>query len=531
MTKYIFITGGVVSSIGKGLTSASLGMLLKSRGLKVGIQKLDPYFNPDPSTLTPYQHGEIYVTDDGTETDLALGHYERFMNINLTAASSTTLGKIYRRVLDKEREGFYGGNTVQVIPHITNEVKDVIMHGLGEEAFDVMIVEIGGTVGDIESHALLETIRQIRQDLGRRNTLFIHIALVPYLHFAGEAKTKPVQHSAKHLRSIGIQPDIIVCRAEYPLDSNTTDKIALFCDIDKNAVLQHIDTDNLYEIPIRLAAQGFDTITVEKLQLECGERDISDWQQFYEKSLSAHIPVTIAVVGKYTELPDAYLSIFASLRHSAISDNAKLEPRLIDAEELNEENIDEKLAGVDGILIPDGFGIRGCSGMLKASAYARCHSIPFLGIGMGMHIALVDAARNLANMQDAHMPETKAKDGVMIFDSRNQIQEGEVGGTLEVGLLPCQVKPDTKLAAAYGAEVIYERHRHRYALKKAYQKQLEDYGVVFSGVSPDGSLLEVMELQNHPWFVGVQYHPEFKSRPEAPHPLFNAFMKAALNKK
>lgn len=524
MTKYIFFTGGVVSSLGKGLTAASLGKLLQSRGLKIGIIRLDPYFNPDPSTMNPYQHGEVFVTNDGAETDLALGHYERFMNINLTEQSCTTLGRIYRHILDQEREGVFGGSTVQVVPHVTNECKNVILAGPSDEEFDIVIVEIGGTVGDMECHAFLETIRQVRQDVGRKNTLFVHVALVPYLHKAEEPKTKPVQHSVKTLRSIGIQPDIIVCRTEVLLDESATDKIALFCDIDKDAVIQRLDTDNIYDIPMDLYEQKMDQIVIDKLNLDCGEADVASWESFYNKSIADLKPVKIALVGKYTSLPDAYLSVTEALRHCAINEGLQAEIKMIAAQDLTSENVEATLGYADGIIIPDGFGVRGSEGMMLAAKYGRQSQKPTFAIGMGMHTAVVEFARNVAGIKNAGIPETENADETVIFATRTAGEQQ--GGSLECGLKDISLMHHTKIFDIYNSDMIKERHRHRYSLDVAYKKVLEDAGMVFSGYCADGEIVEAMELPEHPWFVACQFRPEFLSRPEYPHPLYTSFVKS-----
>ena len=529
MTKFVFVTGGVVSSLGKGITAASLGRLLKSRGLKVAIQKFDPYINPDPGTMTPYQHGEVFVTDDGAETDLDLGHYERFVDINLTRYSSITMGKIYRSVLDKERSGFYDGVTVQVIPHITNEVKSAMTRLAREQDLDVLITEIGGTVGDIESLPYLETIRQLRRDLGKENTLFVHVTLVPYIKAAGEAKTKPTQHSVKELRSIGIQPDIIICRSVFPLAKDITDKISLFCDIDKDAVMQVPDVDTIYEVPLVLLEQGFDKIVADKLNIKLNPAAVEDWLDFCQKAKSVEIPMTIALVGKYVQLPDAYLSISESLRHAAIYHNVKLDVKWIDAAKLTEERYEKELAGMAGIIVPSGFGIRGGYGKMLAACYARVNKIPFLGMGMGMHMAMVDFAREVVGIKDATVPETKTENPEIIFQYwDNAICNGSLGGTLRVGSLPCRLQPGSLAAKAYGSELIFERHRHRYEFINAYRERFENKGMIMSGVTEDGETVEIVELKEHPWFVACQFHPEFKSRPQKPHPLFRDFIGASL---
>lgn len=519
MTKYIFFTGGVVSSLGKGLTAASLGKLLKARGLKVGVLRLDTYFNTDNGLMNPYQHGEVFVTNDGAETDLALGHYERFMNVSLSGNACSTLGRIYRRILDRERAGDFGGNTVQVIPHVTNEIKRTITHDLDNWAFDVIIVEIGGVVGDIESLAFLEAIRQIRRDMGRENTLFVHVALVPYLHMAGEAKTKPVQHSVKTLRNIGIQPDVIVCRTEVELDEPSCNKISLFCDIDREAVIQQVYTDDIYELPLNLHQQGFDRIVAEKLKLPAAEADIASWQEFYQRSMQERKPVKLALVGKYTDLPDAYISLVEALSHSAINQDAKAEVEMLAAQEITAENVDEKLADYDGIVIPDGFGFRGAEGMILAAGYARKNDVPMLALGMGMHAAVVEFARNVAKIPAA-MPESGEKD--ILFATRGAKQQG---GSLDCGLSQITLAPGSMAAKIYQQPEIAERHRHRYVLRDDVEGVLAAAGLKFGGRSTESNFVEVVELADHKWFMGLQYHPEFLSRPEFPHPLLMDFVR------
>ena len=522
MTKYIFFTGGVVSSLGKGLTAASLGKLLKSRGLKVGVLRLDTYFNTDNGLMNPYQHGEVFVTNDGAETDLALGHYERFMNISLSGKACSTLGRIYRRILDRERAGDFGGNTVQVIPHVTNEIKRVITHDLDNWAFDVIIVEIGGVVGDIESLAFLEAIRQMRRDMGRSNTLFIHVALVPYLTLAGEAKTKPVQHSVKTLRSLGIQPDIIVCRTEVELDESAANKISLFCDIDREAVIQQLYTDNVYELPLNLHRQGLDGIVADKLSLPPAEADISGWEEFYRRSLANNKTVRLALVGKYTALPDAYISMAEALRHSAINLGAQAKVELLAAQDITAENVAEKLAGYAGVVIPDGFGYRGAEGMILAAGYARQNNLPLLAVGMGMHAAVVEYARNVAKIPAA-MPESGKPD--VLFATHGTAQQG---GSMDSGLSDITLMPGSLAAKIYQKPEIAERHRHRYVLREDVEAPLLAAGMRFGGRSAEGAFVEVVELPGHKWFMGLQYHPEFISRPEHPHPLLMDFLNICI---
>ncbi len=529
-TKYIFVTGGVVSSLGKGITAASLGRLLKSRGLKVGIQKFDPYINMDPGTLSPYQHGEVFVTNDGSETDLDLGHYERFIDIELTKYSSVSMGRVYGAVLDNERWGKYEGGTVQVIPHITNEAKERMLYAGREYQLDVVITEIGGTVGDIESLPYLETIRQIRQDLGKENTLFIHMTLVPYIKSAGEAKTKPTQHSVKELRSIGIQPDIIACRAEMPLSKELTDKIALFCDTDQEAVIQVVDAENIFEVPLLLAEQGLDQLVVDRLGLsQAGPLDIDDWRAFYHRVLGADKEVEVALVGKYVELQDAYLSVAEALRHAGYAHDAKVKIRWVNATELTPENCESELSGVSGIIVPSGFGVRGGEGKILAAGYARTHQVPFLGIGMGMQAAIVEFARNVVGIKDANLPEVTPKPTDPIIEPwMPEALNQELGGTLCLGLGPCHIEKEGKALAAYGESEIAERHRHRYQFNNDYKKTLAEHGMIFSAINPESEAVEIIELADHPWFVACLFHPEFKSRPQRPHPLFRDFIGQAL---
>ena len=529
MTKFIFVTGGVVSSLGKGITAASLGRLLKSRGLKVAIQKFDPYINVDPGTMSPYQHGEVFVTDDGAETDLDLGHYERFIDINLTKNSNVTTGKVYWAVISKERRGDYLGGTVQVIPHITNEIKDRILRVAKESNPDVVITEIGGTVGDIESLPFLEAIRQLKNDVGKDNVLYLHVTLVPTLKVTGELKTKPTQHSVKELRSIGIQPDIIVARAEQPLSKEITEKIALFGDIDKNAVIQAIDANNIYEVPLKLKEEGLDDIVIKKLGLSCGEPDLTEWEQIVLRYKNPKFEVTIGIVGKYVSLPDAYLSVAEALRHAGIYHETKINIRWIDAEVLEKEPVEEYLSNLDGILVHGGFGDRGIEGKIAAIRYARENQVPFLGLCLGMQTAVIEFARHVAGLQDANSSEFKPEGPHSVIDLLPEQKEVEqLGGTMRLGLYPCKLVPGTKAAEAYGEEIIYERHRHRYEFNNEYREMLTELGLIISGTSPDGRLVEIIEINEHPWFVATQFHPEFKSRPNRPHPLFRDFIGASL---
>ncbi|MGF7183968.1 CTP synthase [Desulfitispora alkaliphila] len=529
MTKFIFVTGGVVSSLGKGIAAASLGRLLKNRGLKVAIQKFDPYINVDPGTMSPYQHGEVYVTDDGTETDLDLGHYERFVDISLSGSSSVTTGKIYWSVLNKERRGDYLGGTVQVIPHITNEIKDSIKRVARESDTDVVITEIGGTVGDIESLPFLEAIRQMKSDVGRENVMYIHVTLVPYLKAAGEVKTKPTQHSVKELRSIGIQPDVIICRSEEPIPTEMEEKLALFCDIDKEAVIQAVDAKSIYEVPLTLESQGLDDIVVRRLQLECGPVDMTEWEQLVDKIRNLDKNTTIALVGKYVELPDAYLSVAESLRHAGIVHGTDVTIKWINSCEINEGNASELLQDVDGILVPGGFGDRGIEGKIIASKYARENKVPFLGICLGMQMAVAEFARNVAGLEGAGSSEFEPSGAHPVIDLLPEQRDVEdLGGTMRLGKYPCKLVPGTKAAAAYEQDEVDERHRHRYEFNNDYRDQLASKGLTISGTSPDGNLVEIIEVQGHPWFVGTQFHPELKSRPNRPHPLFKDFIGATL---
>lgn len=532
MTKYIFVTGGVVSSLGKGITAASLGRLLKSRGVKVEIQKFDPYINIDPGTMSPYQHGEVFVTDDGAETDLDLGHYERFVDINLSQNSNVTTGKIYWSVINKERRGDYLGGTVQVIPHITNEIKEGILKVAKETKPDVVITEIGGTVGDIESLPFIEAIRQMKSDIGRNHVLYVHVTLVPFIKAAGEAKTKPTQHSVKELRSIGIQPDVIVCRSELPLSKDMEEKIALFCDIDKDAVIQCIDAESIYEVPLILQEEGLDDIVIERFGLQCGAHDLEDWKEIVHKSKNPRHAVTIALVGKYVELQDAYLSVAESLRHAGIHHDTGIKIKWISSDELTEENADEYLQDVDGILVPGGFGDRGTEGKIIATKYAREKNVPFLGICLGMQLSVIEFARNVAGMQDANSTEFNENTAYPVIDLLPEQKEIEdKGGTMRLGSYPCKLKVDTKAYEAYNEEIIHERHRHRYEFNNELRETLENQGLVISGTSPDGRLVEIVEVPDHPWFVASQFHPEFKSRPTRPHPLFRDFVGMSLKLK
>ncbi|WP_130805580.1 CTP synthase [Senegalia massiliensis] len=531
-TKYIFVTGGVVSSLGKGITAASLGQLLKSRGLEVTIQKFDPYLNVDPGTMSPYQHGEVFVTDDGAETDLDLGHYERFIDINLSKNNNVTTGKVYWSVITKERRGDYLGGTVQVIPHITNEIKERVYRVSKEKKVDVVITEIGGTVGDIESLPFLEAIRQVKYDVGRENVMYIHTTLVPYLAKAGEIKTKPTQHSVKELRSIGIQPDVIVCRTEHELSQEIKEKIGLFSNMDHNNVVQNLDADTLYEVPLMLEKEGLPQMAIERLNLKAKEPDLTEWTNMVEKMKNRKDKVKIALVGKYVELKDAYLSVAESLNHAGIANDVDVQIDWIHSEELDGDNCEEVLKDIDGILVPGGFGDRGIEGKICAIKYARENKVPFLGICLGMQMAVVEFARNVLGLSDAHSSELLPNTTYAVIDLMpEQVDVEDMGGTMRLGLYPCKLEEGTKAKAAYEEKLVYERHRHRYEYNNQYRDQLEAAGLIISGVSPDERLVEIVELKDHPWFVASQFHPEFKSRPTRSHPLFRDFIKASYENK
>ena len=541
-TKFIFVTGGVLSSLGKGLASASLGALLKARGLSVTIQKLDPYINVDPGTMNPFQHGEVYVTDDGAETDLDLGHYERYLDVSLSQNNNTTSGRIYYNVINKERRGDYLGGTVQVIPHITDEIKRTILSLTeGDHAPDVAIIEIGGTVGDIEGLPFLEAIRQLRSDIGRNNCLNIHLTLVPYLHAAGEYKTKPTQHSVKELLSIGIQPDIILCRCEQTIPAELKKKIALFCNVDEDAVFTSVDVKNVYGVPLKFYEEGFDQKVAIMLRLPARNADLSGWiklmQDFDEAAKSK---VTIAIVGKYVDLKEAYKSLHEALVHAGVANHVSVNLKYVNSEEVNADNAAATFKGCDGILVPGGFGYRGVEGKIEAIRYARENKIPFFGICLGMQCAVIEFARHVAGLSKANSEEfDPLTDEKVIYlmtewyDFRKNAVEvrdeaSNKGGTLRLGAYPCTLLPGTKAAEAYKQENISERHRHRYEFNNAFRETLSQHGMVFSGTSPDGTLVEIVELPDHPWFVGCQFHPEFKSRPMHAHPLFKDFIAAAV---
>ncbi|HOA35597.1 MAG TPA: CTP synthase [Bacillota bacterium] len=533
MTKYIFITGGVVSSLGKGITAASLGCLLKNRGLKLTIQKFDPYINYDPGTMGPHQHGEIFVTEDGAETDLDLGHYERFIDENLTRDNNVTTGKIYWSVIESERKGVYRGQTVQVIPHITDEIKSRIQRIAQNSDIDVVITEIGGTVGDIESLPFLEAIRQLRYDLGWENVLFIHVTLVPYLPMSGELKTKPTQHSVKELRSIGIQPDIIICRTEQSLGDDVKRKIALFCNIKPHEVVENLDADSIYKVPLQLQKQGLDRMVVEKLELNCAEAEMSSWEELVSRAgCLKNNEVTVALAGKYVAYPDAYLSVNEALFHAGWENNTAVKIKAIPAEEFETGDPVALLQGIDAVLIPGGFGNRGIEGKIRAARVAREAKIPFLGLCLGMQCAVIEFARHVAGLAGAHSTEFDSETSYPVFDYMpGQDNNTRLGGTLRLGAYPCKVKEGTLAWKAYGVERIMERHRHRFEFNNDYCGKLEAAGMVFSGINEETGLVEIIELPDHPWFVAVLFHPEFKSRPQRAHPLFRDFIAAALRRK
>ncbi|HKP84988.1 MAG TPA: CTP synthase [Blastocatellia bacterium] len=527
MTKFIFVTGGVVSSLGKGLAAASIGCLLEARGLKVTLQKLDPYINVDPGTMSPFQHGEVFVTDDGAETDLDLGHYERYTHAQLTQANNWTTGRIYLSVINKERRGDYLGKTIQVIPHITNEIKDAIR--AVADGPDVVIVEVGGTVGDIESLPFLEAIRQLGNEVGRENALFIHLTLVPYIAASGELKTKPTQHSVKELREIGIQPDILLCRCDRPLPHDMKAKIALFCNVRENEVITAQDVDSIYEVPLMFAHQGLDDMIVKKLSANAGDRDLRRWTELVETIKNPDATVTIGIVGKYVELEDSYKSLHEALIHGGVANRLRVQIRWIESEDLTEDpNWEDRLRDFDAILVPGGFGKRGISGMLRAINYARREQTPYFGICLGMQCATIEFARNVAGLDGAD--STEFDDDAphpVIFKLRDLIGVEAMGGTMRLGAYPCKLKEGSLAEKIYGAPEISERHRHRYEFNPRYEDELGGHGLVFSGKSPDGKFIEIVELTDHPWFVGCQFHPEFKSKPLDPHPLFVSFISAA----
>ncbi len=531
MAKYVFVTGGVTSSLGKGITAASIGRILKARGLSVSILKLDPYINVDPGTMSPYQHGEVFVTDDGAETDLDLGHYERFIDENLTQLSNVTTGRIYQAVIAKERRGDYLGGTVQVIPHITNEIKERITRVARDRSPDVVIVEVGGTVGDIESLPFLEAIRQMRKDVGRANVLYVHVTLLPALAATGELKTKPTQHSVRELRAIGIQPDVIVLRSDHEVPDEIREKIALFCDVDVEAVIPAPTAETIYEVPLQFEAAGLGRLIVRDLALGDPEAqpDLSGWEALVERIKAPKPELEIALVGKYIELPDAYLSVTEALKHAGWANGVDVKVRWVDSEALSTDTLHDALDGAAGIIVPGGFGHRGIEGKVLAAHYARDHAVPYLGLCLGLQCAVIEFARQVIGSGDVNSTEFDMFTANPVIDFMPDQRELEdKGGTMRLGLYPARLTPGSKAAEAYGQEVIYERHRHRFEVNNQYRQTLEDAGMTLSGQSPDGRLVEIVELKDHPWFVASQFHPEFKSRPERPHPLFDGFVKASL---
>ena len=532
MTKYIFVTGGVVSGLGKGITAASLGRLLKARGLKVAAQKLDPYINVDPGTMSPYQHGEVYVTEDGAETDLDLGHYERFIDEDLNKYSNLTTGKVYWNVLNKERRGEYLGSTVQVIPHVTNEIKEFVYRVGKQTDADVVITEIGGTIGDIESQPFLEAVRQISLEVGRENSLFIHVTLVPYIKGSDEHKSKPTQHSVKELQGMGINPNIIVLRADEPLEKEIFKKISLFCNVKPDCVIENLTLSNLYEAPLMLENSNFSSVVCRELGLETKEPDLAEWTNLIERIKNRAKTVTIALVGKYVRLHDAYLSVAEALRHAGYEYGARINIKWVDSETLNQESVKEELSEADGIIVPGGFGGRGIEGMITAVKYARENAIPFFGICLGMQIAVIEYARNVLGILDANSGEFDelCKNKVIDF-MPGQSEDIDKGGTLRLGSYPCKIKNGTTMERCYGKREISERHRHRYEFNNEYREAFEKAGLKLSGTSPDERLVETVEITVRPFYVGVQFHPEFKSRPNNAHPLFKGFIKAAIDKK
>jgi CTP synthase len=529
LAKHIFVTGGVISSLGKGITAASLGRLLKSRGFRVTIQKLDPYLNVDPGTMSPFQHGEVFVTDDGTETDLDLGHYERFIDENLQRDCNVTAGQIYWSIVTKERRGEFLGGTVQVIPHVTNEIKQRILNLATDDDKHVVITEVGGTVGDIESLPFLEAIRQFKKDVGKKNCLYIHVTLIPYLPSSSELKTKPTQHSVKELRSIGIQPDIIVARTDHPIDVSVKRKIGLFCDIEPSSVITAMDAKNLYEIPLRIHEEGLDDIVVNHLNLKNGSTNLKEWRDLVDRIRRVENKIKIGLVGKYVQLPDAYLSVVEALKHGGYHNNTDVQIVWVDAETVSQQEVERQLADVDGILVPGGFGIRGIEGKIHAVKIARENKIPFFGICLGLQCAVVEYARNVCGLIDANSSEFDQDSKYPVIDLLSEQKNVEdMGGTMRLGAYPCSIKNNTVAMTAYGKKEIEERHRHRFEVNNEHIDQLVKSGLVLSGLSPDGKLVEIVEIKDHPWFLGTQFHPEFKSRPNRPHPLFRDFIGAAL---
>lgn len=530
--KYVFVTGGVVSGLGKGITAASLGRLLKARGYKVTMQKFDPYINIDPGTMNPIQHGEVFVTDDGAETDLDLGHYERFIDESLDKNSNVTTGKVYWSVLQKERRGDYGGGTVQVIPHITNEIKSRFYRNFTDNDTRIAIIEVGGTVGDIESQPFLESIRQFQHEVGHENAILIHVTLIPYLSASQELKTKPTQASVKDLQSMGIQPDIIVCRSEHPLDQGIKDKIALFCNVPSDHVLQNLDVEYLYEAPLAMEEEHLAQVACESLHLNCPEPDLDDWHKMVDDLRHPTSKVTIALVGKYVQLHDAYISVVEALKHGGITNHATIDIKWVDSETVTEDNVDELLGEVDGILVPGGFGTRGIEGMITAIRYARENKIPFLGLCLGMQLTIVEYARNVVGFRDAHSIEMNPNTThpvIALMPDQNGIED--IGGTLRLGAYPCVLAKNSLAHSLYGTDNISERHRHRYEVNNDFRAVLTEKGLLLSGTSPDNRIVEMCELPGHPFYIATQGHPELKSRPNRPHPLFRGLIEAALKHK
>ncbi len=530
--KYVFVTGGVVSGLGKGITAASLGRLLKARGYKVTMQKFDPYINIDPGTMNPIQHGEVFVTDDGAETDLDLGHYERFIDENLSKNSNVTTGKVYWSVLQKERRGDYGGGTVQVIPHITNEIKSRFYRNFTTEETHIAIIEVGGTVGDIESQPFLESIRQFQHEVGHENAILIHVTLIPYISASGELKTKPTQASVKELQGMGIQPDIIVCRSEHPLDQGIKDKIALFCNVPDSHVLQNLDVEYLYEAPLAMEKENLAQVACECLHLGCPEPDLADWVDMVDALRNPDKEVEIALVGKYISLHDAYISVVEALKHGGIAERATVNIRWVDSELLKEENMEETLGNVQGILVPGGFGDRGIDGKILACQYAREHNIPFLGLCLGMQLSIVEYARHICGFRDAHSIELNPSTThpvIALMPDQNDVED--IGGTLRLGSYPCILDKSSRAYEVYGTDTIHERHRHRYEVNNDYRSVLSEHGMKLCGLSPDGRIVEMVEIPSHPWYIATQAHPELKSRPNRPHPLFKGFVEAAVKAK
>ena len=527
--KYVFVTGGVVSGLGKGITAASLGRLLKARGFSVTMQKFDPYINIDPGTMNPIQHGEVFVTDDGAETDLDLGHYERFIDEKLNKQSNVTTGKVYWSILNKERRGDFGGHTVQVIPHVTNEIKSRFYHNEDASETEVAIIEIGGTAGDIESQPFLEALRQFQHEVGHENCILIHVTLIPYLKASGELKTKPTQASVKELQGMGIQPDILVCRSDLPLDDDIKAKIAQFCNVPKKRVIQNLDVDILYELPLAMEKEKLANVACECLNMECPQPDLTDWIDMVNAWKHPKHKVKVALVGKYVSLHDAYISVVEALKHGAVANNAEVEIKWVDSELVSDYNVDSFFSDVDGIIVPGGFGDRGTEGKIEAIRYAREHNIPFLGLCLGMQLSIVEFARNVIGYDDAHSVELNPNTTHPVIHLMPD-QEGidDIGGTLRLGSYPCVLDKTSKAYELYGEELIHERHRHRYEVNNDYRKVLTENGMMLSGISPDGRIVEMIELKNHPWFIATQAHPELKSRPNRPHPLFRGFITAAL---